>query len=241
MAYGRILVVEDDADINEIVITHLARSGHTCMQAFSGTEAMLALEAGGYAPFDLIICDLMLPGMSGERLIETVRERDREVPIVVISAKGEASDRVDLLRLGADDYLVKPFDLDELTARIEVQLRHRAAHTAATASEHARDASTGTLVFRSWELDPSSRTFRVDGSPLALTRTEFNLLETLMRQPKRAFSKHDLFEAAWGEPSCEDDNTVAVHVSNIRTKLKASGTDRYIKTVWGIGFKLTEE
>lgn len=100
MAYGRILVVEDDADINEIVTTHLARSGHTCMQAFSGTEAMLALEAGGYAPFDLIICDLMLPGMSGERLIETVRERDREVPIVVISAKGEASDRVDLLRLG---------------------------------------------------------------------------------------------------------------------------------------------
>lgn len=243
---ARILIVEDDADINEIIATHLARQGHTCTQAFSGSEALIRLDAAGSAlPFDLVICDLMLPGASGEQIIDAVRRADSALPVVVISARTSTADRVELLKLGADDYLTKPFDLDELAARVEVQLRHktqRAREVEGGASERgASTTANGTLSFRSWQLDPSSRTFLVDGAPLQLTRIEFNLLETLMRQPKRAFSKQDLFEMAWGEPYAGDDNTVTVHISNIRAKLKSSQTDRYIKTVWGIGFKLNED
>lgn len=242
---ARILIVEDDADINEIIATHLARQGHTCTQAFSGSEALIRLDAAGRAlPFDLVICDLMLPGASGEQIIDAVRRADSALPVVVISARTSTADRVELLKLGADDYLTKPFDLDELAARVEVQLRHktqRARKVEGGAGERgASTTANGTLSFRSWQLDPSSRTFLVDGAPLQLTRIEFNLLETLMRQPKRAFSKQDLFEMAWGEPYAGDDNTVTVHISNIRAKLKSSQTDRYIKTVWGIGFKLNE-
>lgn len=240
---ARILVVEDDADINEIISVRLARHGHSCVQAFSGSEALMRLDGRGEAlPYDLVICDLMLPGATGERIIDTVRQADPDLPVIVISARTSTADRVELLRLGADDYLTKPFDLDELAARVEVQLRHRSKHLRPQENydEAPHGEAGGALVFRDWTLDPSSRTFLVTGSPVQLTRIEFNLLEALMRQPKRAFSKQDLFEAAWGEPFAGDDSTVTVHISNIRAKLKASGTDAYIKTIWGIGFKLDE-
>lgn len=240
---ANILVVEDDADINEIISTQLSRQGHTCTQAFSGTEALMRLDAGGGTlPYDLVICDLMLPGATGEQIIDTVRGVDSALPVIVISARTSTADRVELLKLGADDYLTKPFDLDELAVRVEVQLRHRAKHPESKARDNATapESTGGAISFRDWMLDPSSRTFAVKGDFLALTRIEFNLLETMMRQPKRAFSKQDLFEKAWGEPYAGDDSTVTVHVSNIRAKLKESGTDAYIKTVWGIGFKLDE-
>ena len=162
--------------------------------------------------------------------------------MIVISARTSTADRVELLKLGADDYLTKPFDLDELAVRVEVQLRHRAKHPESKARDNATapESTGGAISFRDWMLDPSSRTFAVKGDFLPLTRIEFNLLETMMRQPKRAFSKQDLFEKAWGEPYAGDGSTVTIHVSNIRAKLKESGTDAYIKTVWGIGFKLDE-
>lgn len=240
---ANILVVEDDADINEIISTQLSRQGHTCTQAFSGTEALMRLDAGGGTlPYDLVICDLMLPGATGEQIIDTVRGVDSALPVIVISARTSTADRVELLKLGADDYLTKPFDLDELAVRVEVQLRHRAKHPESKARDNAAapESTGGAISFRDWMLDPSSRTFAAKGDFLPLTRIEFNLLETMMRQPKRAFSKQDLFEKAWGEPYAGDDSTVTVHVSNIRAKLKESGTDAYIKTVWGIGFKLDE-
>ena len=234
------LIVEDDADINQIVATHLARQGMTCTQAFSGSEARLLLGAGDGFPFDVVVSDLMLPGCSGEELVGLIRERDPLVPIIVISARTATSDRIDLLKLGADDYLVKPFDLDELVARIEVQLRHRGGvqRSAAGADSAQAAGEAAPLRFRSWELDPEARTFAVAGEPVSLTRIEFNILQTMMEHPRRVFSKRELFERAWGEPYSADDNTVNVHVSNIRAKLKASGTDGYLKTVWGMGFKL---
>lgn len=246
MADIRVLIVEDDADINHIVATHLSRCGYTCTQAFSGTEARLLLEAaltkasGDHSPtFNVVICDLMLPGMTGEELVALIRQHDVSVPIIVTSARTAASDKIDLLKLGADDYLAKPFDLDELVARIEVQLRHR-KQTAAGASGPA-SAPRRTLVFRSWELDPEARTFTANGAEIELSRIDFNIMEVLMRHPRRVFSKQELFEQAWGEPYAADDNTVNVHVSNIRARLKPSGTESYIKTVWGMGFKLVEE
>ena len=237
----RILIVEDDADINHIVATRLAREGYACTQAYSGTEARLLLDTGDGAalPFDLVICDLMLPGLTGEELTALVRERSSNMPIIVISARTATADKIDLLKLGADDYLTKPFDLDELAARVEVQLRHR-GHTPGGAGTEGEAGPARVLRFRSWELDPAARTFAAAGEPVDLTRTEFNIVEMLMRHPKRVFSKQELFEGAWGEAYAADDNTVNVHVSNIRAKLKPSGTSDYIKTVWGMGFKLVE-
>ena len=226
---ARVLVIEDDAAINDVVATRLSRDGHAVTQAFSGSEARLLLGEKD-AGFDVVVCDLMLPGATGEELVGLIRSRDAATPVVVISARATAADKIGLLDLGADDYLVKPFDLDELAARVAVQLRHRGA-VAATPS--------GTLRHRRWTLDPEARTLTVDPSTeVPLTKIEFNILEALVRRPNKVFSKAELFELAWGEPFAGDDSTVAVHVSNIRSKLRATGTDDYLRTVWGMGFKL---
>ncbi len=231
---ARVLVIEDDAAINDVVTTRLSRDGHVVTQAFSGSEARLLLGEKD-AAFDLVICDLMLPGATGEELVRLIRERNDAMPVIVISARTTPADKVDLLRLGADDYLTKPFDLDELAARVEVQLRHR-----------GDAAPSGSLLrWHRWALDSDARTLTVvpgeageKGGEVSLTKIEFNILEALVRRPNRVFSKTELFELAWGESFAGDDSTVAVHVSNIRAKLRETGTDDYLKTVWGMGFKL---
>lgn len=238
----RILVIEDDPSISEVVCAHLTRQGHCCVGAFSGTEGMLHLEHGGSStPFDLVITDLMLPGMTGEEVVSLIRQRNVTLPIIVISARTAAADKVDLLQLGADDYLTKPFDLDELTARVQVQLRRAALaspNTTATAA-HGNSASLASLSYRDWQLDPAARTFAIQEQAIALTRTEFAMLELLMAHPSRVFTKQELYEHAWNEPYAAQDGTVAAHISNLRAKLRPSGTDGYIETVWGIGFKLS--
>lgn len=241
MARAHILIVEDDQDINEIVATKLQRCGYDCDQAYSGTEAQLVLGQAGVVgvetttrtvPFNLMVCDLMLPGLSGETLVQTLRVQHVAIPIVVMSAKSEVSDRIDVLRLGADDYLVKPFDLDELVARAEVQLRH---HAGSSLPEH-----TTAVTYGLWSVDRDARTFFVDGRAIELTRTEFDIIATLVGRPKKVFTKAELFAAVWDEPCAPDDNSVTVHIPNIRAKLRDTGTDSYIKTVWGLGFKLAD-
>lgn len=236
-----VLIVEDDADINGIVSDHLARAGYACTQAFSGTEARLVLEraaaagalsdSSASAPFDVVVCDLMLPGLAGEDIVQLIRATDVVTPIIVTSARTAATDKIDLLKLGADDYLAKPFDLDELVARIEVQLRHRGCSVAPRPG--GRVLSVG-----SWELDCEARTLAVGGEDIPLTRTEFNIVELLAAHPKKVYTKQELFELAWGEPYSVEDSTVNVHVSNLRRKLKPTGTDSYLQTVWGMGYKL---
>ncbi|MEC4174861.1 response regulator transcription factor [Adlercreutzia sp. R7] len=240
-----ILIIEDDPSINEVVCAHLERQGRRCRQAFSGTEGLLQLQLR--SP-DLVICDLMLPGTTGEDIVAAIRRANAELPIIVISARITPADKTMLLKLGADDYLTKPFDLNELSARIEVQLRHRALRDRNTA-RNPRSTGDGTLPaathqplrFRTWELDPDGRTFAVAGSEIPLTRTEFNILELLMARPSKVFTKQELFELAWGEPYSVEDSTVSVHVSNLRRKLKPSGTDAYLQTVWGLGYKLSSQ
>lgn len=221
-----VLVVEDDAAINDVVATRLRRDGLAVTCAFSGSEAALLLDCGA---FDAVVCDLMLPGMSGDELVVRIREGGSTVPVLVISAKGAPSDKVSLLTLGADDYLAKPFDLDELAARVQVQLRRASAA-----------GSAGQQVIRCgrWVVDLAARTLSVDGAPVGLTRTEFNIAELLAGSPKRVFTKQELFEHAWGEPYVAQESTVSAHVSNLRAKLKPTGTDAYVQTVWGIGFRL---
>lgn len=240
----RILVVEDDADINEVVCERLGRDGYACVSAYSGSEARLALERAADAgrPYDLVITDLMLPGVSGDRLVAGLRESGSGVPVVVISARGEVDDRVGLLRLGADDYLVKPFDLDELSARIGAQLRGRGYAGGAESADGLRAAASDgghtVLAIGRWSLDIDAHTFRIDDEPVSLTNIEFAIVELLMGHPDTVFSKRQVYELCWGEPYMVDDNTVTAHISKIRAKLRASGTDGYIRTVWGLGVKL---
>ncbi|MBT1161057.1 MULTISPECIES: response regulator transcription factor [Bifidobacterium] len=249
---ARILVIEDDADINEVTCTRLSRAGFDCTAAYSGSEARLLLERGATGSsdggFDCIITDLMLPGLSGEQLVTMLRERGAGVPIIVISARDTVADRVTLLKLGADDYLVKPFDLDELVVRVEAQLRGRGyGHGRTTDSVSsvekapepvASDDRASLLTAGRWTLSPAAHTFAIDGRPVSLTNTEFNIIELLMAHPSTVFTKQQVYELCWREPYMVDDNTVTAHVSKIRAKLKPSGTDSYIKTVWGLGFKL---
>ena len=239
---ARILVIEDDASINDVVRSTLEGEGYACTPAYSGTEARLLVEGG--APFDLAICDLMLPGLSGERIVELIRSRG-SAPILVTSAKAEVVDRVALLRMGADDYLVKPFDLDELVARVEALLR-RVRPATAGGDAPARQGEEGeglspALSFGAWRLFQDERRLEAKGAPVRLTRTEFDIVAALMRHPRKVFTKRELYRAVWHEDAAVEEKAVNTHISNIRAKLKPSGTDGYIETVWGIGFKLADD
>ena len=220
-----ILIIEDDTDINNSTAQYLRRQGCTCIQAFSGTEGRLLWQAGGV---ELLLVDLMLPGLSGSVLIAEIRRSSR-TPVIVLSAKAELSDKVELLGLGADDYLTKPYQLEELWARILVQLRHASAVPAEAA-----------LRYRDWVLNLEEMTLTAAGQPVGLTAHEFKIVELLAGRPKRVFTKQQIYEAVWQEDYAIEDKTITVHISNIRAKLRPSGTDSYIQTVWGIGFKLSE-
>lgn len=225
METANILIVEDDADINRLLCTILEGAGCTCRAAFSGSEALLWAEKYDY---DLVLLDLMLPGCTGEEFIERVR-RGKTMPIIVVSAKLGINDRVNVLKLGADDFIPKPFDNAEVLARVEAQLR-RSRQFAAPAADVL---TAGALTL---ELD--SHCVSIGGQEVPLTSREFDILALLMKNPRRAFSRAQIYEAVWGEDFIGDDNTVNVHVSNLRSKLaKADPEQAYIKTVWGIGFK----
>lgn len=225
----RILVVEDDSAISDVVCRRLGREGFSVEPAFSGTEAKRLLQV---EHFDLVVTDLMLPGMTGEEVVALVRKAHGSLSVIVISARSTAADKVDLLSLGADDYLTKPFDLDELIARVKVQLRHRSGPMAAAALPGDGVITQGMLVINRHE-----RSAACNGASLSLTRTEFDMLELLAAHPKRVFTKQELYERVWGEQFMGQDNSVSVHVSNLRAKLKPCGADGYIQTVWGMGFK----
>ena len=220
---ARILIIEDDTDINNAAAEYLRRRGCACDQAFSGTEGLRLWREGG---FDLLLVDLMLPGLSGDELVEEVSGR---TPIIVVSARTELSGKVALLTSGADDYLTKPYALEELWARVQVQLRHASA---APVREELR--------FRAWELDLEEMTLTAAGQPVSLTAHEFKIVELLAGRPKRVFTKQQIYEAVWQEECAVEDKTISVHISNIRAKLRSSGTDGYIQTVWGIGFRLAD-
>ncbi len=222
---SHILIIEDDTDINNSTAAYLRRQGCICTQAFSGTEGRLLWQQGG---FDLLLVDLMLPGLSGSAFIAEVRKTS-QVPVIVLSARTELSDKVELLGSGADDYLTKPCQLEELWARIQVQLRHARA---GSSGEHLR--------FRDWVLDLGGMTLTAAGQPVSLTAHEFRIVELLAGSPRRVFTRQQIYEAVWQEEYAVEDKTITVHISNIRAKLRPSGTDGYIQTVWGIGFKLTE-
>ncbi len=222
-----ILIVEDDAQNNQMLREYLEGHGYVCTQAFSGSEAKLLFSM---EQFDLILLDLMLPGIPGEELITLF---SRKTPVIVLSAKSGLDSKVDLLSAGAEDYLCKPFELPELLVRIQVQLRRRDRNRETSAPE------SNAYRYKEWTLDPDTQELTAAGMPVSLTKHEFLILELLIRNPKRVFSKQMIYEYAWGEEYLAEDKTLNVHISNIRSKLKESGTESYIQTVWGMGFKLS--
>ncbi|WP_195278300.1 response regulator transcription factor [Clostridium sp. J1101437_171009_A5] len=224
-----ILVVEDDPDINRLLCTVLGNAGYDCRPAFSGSEAELWATQYNY---DLVLLDLMLPGLTGEEFIQKMR-RKKTMPILVLSAKAGLEDRVNVLRLGADDFIPKPFDNAEVLARVEAQLRRYKKFSGGGAGQVL---THGALV-----LDRESVTVTVDGKPASLTAREFEILALLMAHPKKVFTREQLYEQVWGGEFMGDDNTVNVHISNLRSKLNKVSKGDYIKTVWGIGFKMAEE
>lgn len=224
-----ILVVEDDPDINNLLCKIVTGAGYDCRQAFSGTEAALLAEQYSY---DLILLDLMLPGLSGEEFIQRLR-RGKTMPIIVLSAKAGLEDRVNVLGLGADDFIPKPFDNAEVLARVDAQLRRY--------KKFDRSGAGETLTFHDLILDRESITVTAAGESVTLTAREFAILALLMEHPRKVFTREQIYEQVWGEEYMGDDNTVNVHVSNLRSKLAKASKTEYIKTVWGIGFKMNED
>ena len=221
----KILVVEDDRDINRLVCEFLSENGKEAVPAENGQEALRLLRGGG---FSLVLLDLMLPMMSGDIVLQRLRAFSR-VPVIVVSAKSMTQSRIDALNAGADDYITKPFDLEELLARVEAVLRRAGA-----------DAGTKrALQYKGLSLDRESGTASVCGQPLALTAKEFAILELMLSNPTKLFSRANLFESVWNEPFFGDDSTIKVHMSNIRGKLRQLDPEEtYIENVWGMGYKL---
>ena len=235
MGAQTILIVEDDADINALLAKIAAREGFAAVQAYSGTEALLRMER---AAFDLILLDMMLPGMEGSELMARLRgELGSSVPVIVVSAKAGSADKVGMLAAGADDYVTKPFDPDEVAARMHAVLRRAAGGAAAAGGSGAGAADV--LAHRDLRLDVARRRVTLGDAEVALTAHEFDILHVLMRSPDKVFSRELLYELVWKNGYYGEQNAVNVHVSNIRKKLAAAGgAGDYIKTVWGIGFKL---
>ena len=220
---SEILVIEDDREIRKILVQCLGKAGYKVSEEGDGNRAEIAMKNGRY---DLILLDLMLPGLSGEYLINEFRKYS-DTPVIIISAKSAMETKLETLRLGADDYITKPFDIDEVLVRIQVVLRR-------TNSSGMGDVLKAGKI----TLYRDENRVEVDGEQLSLTLKETKLLEMFMANPSKTFTKANLYEQVWEDVYYYEDNTINVHISNLRNKLKkASGTD-VIETVWGIGYKL---
>ena len=223
-----ILVVEDDPDINKLLCRILAGPGDASRPAFAGC---VAARWAGHYEYDLVPADLMLPGLTGEEFIAQMRQK-KTMPIIVLSAKAGLEDRVNVLRLGADDFIPKPFDNAEVLARVEAQLRRY--------KQFSGGGGSAVLTHGDLTLDRESVTVTAAGKPVTVTAREFDILTLLMEHPKKVFTREQLYEQVWGGEYMGDDNTVNVHISNLRAKLAKASPAEYIKTVWGIGFKMSD-
>ena len=228
MEKQKILVVDDDKHIAELISLYMMKEGYETREIYDGKEAAAAVE--DFQP-DLILLDLMLPGLTGEEFIAEMRQK-KTMPIIVLSAKAGLEDRVNVLRLGADDFIPKPFDNAEVLARVEAQLRRY--------KQFSGGGGSAVLTHGDLTLDREGVTVTAAGKPVTVTAREFDILTLLMEHPKKVFTREQLYEQVWGGEYMGDDNTVNVHISNLRAKLAKASPAEYIKTVWGIGFKMSD-
>lgn len=217
---ANILIVDDDMHINKMLSEALTNEGHRIMQAYSGTEALMLLSK---TKPDLILLDLMLPGLTGEELLPKIEG----IPVIVVSAKADTADKVGLLLSGAADYITKPFDMPELLARITVALRKSGANNTAAV-----------LRFEDITLDTQTHSVSVADNEVKLTRTEYAILKLLMQKPGQVVAKLNILDSiSFDTPDCTEDS-LKIHIHNLRRKLKSISGRDYISAVWGIGFIL---
>jgi two-component system response regulator ResD len=223
---GSVLVVDDEPTVREIVARYLEHSGYEARVAADGSSALSSLKE---MPADLVVLDLMLPEMDGLEVMRRIRHLDGDhAAIILLTARGEETDRVVGLRLGADDYVVKPFSPAELMARIDAVLRR---------VDTAPDAEPP-LTFDGLLIDPSARRVLVDGEDAALTQREFDLLLFLARHPAQVFTRNQLMDLVWQHSFYLDTSTVTVHVRRLRGKVERDPErPRWIQTVWGVGYR----
>lgn len=230
MPNEHILVVDDEASVVEVVSLYLQRDGFRVSEANDGEQALAALASE--IP-DLLILDVMLPKVDGLSIIRQVREQT-EMPIIMLTARGEETDRILGLELGADDYVVKPFSPRELVSRVRAVLRRTRAIAAAETAEEAGQSLTHCELV----LNPNTREVTIRSDPKTLTAKEFELLWFFMRHPRQVFTRDQLLENVWGLTEYLDPSTVTVHVRRLREKIEANpGEPEYIHTVWGVGYK----
>ena len=217
---NRILIVEDDTDINNLLYTALQKAGYETVQAFSGTEARMLFQMDK-AGFSLILLDLMLPGISGEEVLAQIRKQGN-TPVIVLTAKDGLDEKIGLLTSGADDYITKPFEIEELLARIVVQLR-----------KSTRSDSSEKLMYREITVNMVTHEAWVGEHEVKLTKTEFAILKILLEHPKQVITKTVLLDRVSEEtPDCME-SSLNVHISNLRKKLRDVNGRDYIETVWG--------
>jgi DNA-binding response OmpR family regulator len=223
---ARVLVVDDEPTIRDVVSRYLVRAGYETVVAATGQDALR--HAGRGRP-DVVVLDLMLPDLDGLEVMRRLRQHDRSrTAIVLLTARGEESDRVVGLRLGADDYVVKPFSPTELVARVDAMVRR-------LEPVPERDPP---LVFDALELDPAGRRVLLDGALVELTQREFDLLLFLARHPGQAFTRNQLIEHVWQYTFYTDTSTVTVHIRRLRAKLERDpARPRFIETIWGVGYR----
>ncbi len=229
---GTVLVVDDEPTIVEVVARYLARAGFQAREAFDGPGA---LEAARLHKPDLVVLDVMLPGFDGIEVMRRLHEQAGEpVPVILLTARAEESDRLVGLRRGADDYVVKPFSPAELVARVEAVMRR--AGRGAGGPEDGADLEP--IVHGPLRIDQGARTVTLDGEELSLTQREYELLRFLAARPGRVFSRDQLMEQVWGYEFYTDTSTVTVHVRRLRAKLEPDPANpRFIETVWGVGYR----
>lgn len=224
----KVLIVEDDNDINHLLSDMLIDNKYDVSSAYSGTEALIYLNQ---ERIDIVLLDLMLPGKSGEEVLKEIRSKYK-MPVIIISAKEEVGIRPKLLRAGAIDFITKPFDLDEVLARIEVNIRRNK-------EIQMTDKDYNVFKYNEITLNSNTREVNINDKLINLTLREFEILNLLIKYPNKVFSKDNIFKSVWGENYINDDSTITVHVSNIRSKISKAGAKKeYIKTIWGVGYKL---
>ena len=225
----RVLIVEDDKEINKILQNFLEQKGYEVWTAFDGHVATGQLAEREY---DLILMDLMLPYKSGERLIRELRETSL-TPVIVLSAKTMMETRLEVLRLGADDYILKPFDLEEVLVRMEVVLRR-------SKTSESEEVKEEVLCCGELKYFLAENRVMYQEREIGFTAKEMHLLKLFLENPSKVFTKANLYEAVWNDVYYYEDNTINVHMSNLRNKLKKATGQDFVETVWGIGYRLKE-
>ncbi|MEE1057584.1 MAG: response regulator transcription factor [Acutalibacteraceae bacterium] len=224
----RVLIIEDDQELNQLLSEILRRYDYEIETSRDGINGLQLARNGS---FDIILLDLMLPYKSGDEVLKELRMVSY-VPVIVISAKDTVQTKIELFRLGADDYITKPFDINELIVRIEAALRHRAVEKAFEKKVY---------VFKDMILNADEKSVQVNGVYIALTMKEYRILELMLKNPKKVYTKANIFESVWNDTFVYDDKVVNTHISNLRSKLrKVNPKEEYVETVWGIGYKLAE-